>query len=216
MSEESEMTVPNEGDQGAVAGKATAPELVAHLIASIRAPEEPLERLRFATMADDLSRLDGAAAAALIDQPLDRDGGAYGQLACYVLGTLAVAGIAAQGIHLEGRDGLLHVIRQQIRSELVRIPAQLPAVWMIPASVDDGTATYVAALLMLNRGDIAKPWLWSGIPEHGRFHIIGARTAIHPAVDDPRCAGALDLMRFVHQQRASLSAADQPIDMLAG
>ncbi len=190
----------------ALAEVATAPEVVAQLVSAICPPAEPLELLRFTTMADDLSRLDGHAAAALLDQPFDRFGGAYMQLTAYALAAMTEQACARHGLLLTGREHLLRTIRQQIRFELVRIPVFLSALWLLPATAADRTSAYVGSLMLTRSGEVARPWLWDGIPSHGRFRIISPQAGAHPAADHHRCDGLIDLA-YLAGSRSSAGAA---------
>ncbi len=194
----------------------TADEVVGRLVSSIRVPTQHCASASFSSLVQALGRLAGAAAVESLERPIDRFGGAYEQLPCYILGTLAVARFASLHIQMAGSGHLLRIIRQQIRSELVRLPAQLPAVWLVPESPDDQTAVHVAALLMMEKGHIAKPWLWAGIPGHERFHVVGIHSTNHQAEDHPRCVGPLDLFRLAHHRSAFARLDRQTDEALCG
>ena len=159
-------------------------------------PADPLERLRLETIAEDLARLDGNSAANLLDQPVQRFGGAYRQLPSYVAVVLADGSLRAAGLHLDGREHLLRTVRHQVRSELVRLPAHLTTEWIIPATMEDRTGAHVAALVLARQATICRPWLWQGVPDHGRFLVVGERAATHPLARHHRCEGAFDFARI--------------------
>lgn len=166
------------------------------IMASIPRPADPLERLRLETIVADLARLDGNSAADLLDQPLQRFGGAYRQLPSYVAVVLADGRLRAAGIHLAGRERLLRIVRQQARSELVRLPPHLTTEWIIPATPEDRTAAHVAALVLARQSVVSRPWLWPGIPDHGRFLVLGERASTHPLARHHRCEGTFDFARI--------------------
>lgn len=170
--------------------------ICAGILAVIPQPADPLERLRLETIAADLSRLDGNSAADLLDQPLQRFGGAYRQLPSYVAVVLADGSLRAAGLLLEGRERLLRTVRHQTRSELVRLPPHLTTEWIIPATIEDRTAAHVAALVLARQSVICRPWLWPGTPDHGRFLVVGERAATHPLARHHRCEGAFDFARI--------------------
>lgn len=170
--------------------------IAAEILATIPQPADPLERLRLETIAADLTRLDGNSAADLLDQPLQRFGGAYRQLPSYVAVVLADGSLRAAGLHLAGRERLLRTVRQQVRSELVRLPAHLTTEWIIPATAEDRTGAHVAALVLARQSVVCRPWLWQGVPDHGRFLVVGERASGHPLARHHRCEGAFDFARI--------------------
>jgi len=182
-------------DPPAHAAATSAGGITADILAVIPQPADPLERLRLETIAADLARLDGDSAADMLDQPLERFGGAYRQLASYVGVVLADGSLRAAGLHLAGRERLMRIVRQQTRAELVRLPAHLTTEWIIPATIEDRPAAHVAALVLARQSVICRPWLWQGVPSHGRFLVVGERAAAHPLARHHRCEGAFD---FAH------------------
>jgi len=151
-------------------------------------PKERTEDLRYHRFLDDLARGDGLAAA---DQLVDGTGtaaaGAFALLPCYVAATLAVEAFNEVDYSLAGGGQLLRCIRQQVRDELLRLPAQSTVEWIVPATPDDRTAAHVGALVFARKGTVARPWLWSVIPDQGRFTIVGAEADSHAAARHPRC-----------------------------
>lgn len=175
-------------------------ELVARVKSWLTCPADPIERLRFATIADDLGWLDGDSVADLLDQPVDRFGGAYAQLSAYSLVVLAVAELVRHGVAPVGRERLLRTIRQQVRNELVHVPPYLSTLWLVPATAEERTAVHVGALLLSRCGEATRPWLPPSLPDHGRFLIVGSEATApaataHPFAAHHRCAGVTD---FTH------------------
>ncbi len=191
-------------------------ELVAGIVAAITPPTPALEALRFSEVARDLGRLDGQAVAELLDQPHDRFGGAYLQLPAYSLVVQADAEFRRHGLVLDGRDRLLRTVRQQARGELVRLHFMLSTLWLIPLTADDLTAVHVGSLMLILGSEGARPWLWPGLPDHGRFRLIGdpasAAARVHPGLHHHRCEGISDFAHLVarlpahHGERAAVPA----------
>ena len=168
-----------------------APEVVVdHAVAALPVPNEPAERLRYLSLVEDLGLLDGFSAAALLHLPTDRFGGAYTLLPCYAAVVEACDALVASGYALPGRELLMHRVREQVRDELARLPQGATALWIVPGHRADRTAAHVAALIMALGGQVARPWLWDGIPANGRFLVVGRDATTHPAATHHRCAGA--------------------------
>ena len=170
-------------------------EVVTALQARVGHPADPLEHLRFDVIADDLAWFDGNAAADLLDQPMDRFGGAYGQLMAYLLVVLAEAEFARHGWPLVGRERLLRTICEQTGNEFKHLPPYLSTLFLVPATERDRHAAHVGALLLNSCGEASRPWLKPTLPDHGHFLIIGtpvATATTHPFVAHHRCDGTSD------------------------
>ncbi len=176
---------------------ASAPQLIDRLRDVLGLPADPLERLRFQAIADDLSWLDGDSVADLFDQSEERFGGAYTQLAAYSLVVLAVTKLARRGMVLVGRERLLRIICRQVCAELGDLPLYLSHLWLIPANPAEHAAVHVGALLLNRCGEATRPWLSDDLPDHGRFMIIGSDLSAsgHPFAGHHRCVGITD---FAH------------------
>jgi hypothetical protein len=87
---------------------------------------------------------------------------------------------------LPNTAAILKFIRGNLRSMLIRFPLEGGRCrWLVPASAGDLTAVYAAALLLVQQGTVANPWIWGPLPPAGGFITIGttrmqARLHRHP------------------------------------
>lgn len=175
----------------------------------IHAPTDPHERRRFAAIARHLSQRDGDSVTALLEQPGTSSGGIYARAPAYALILLTVESCTAKGWEFPGSDAMLQVIRRQVRSELMLLPLAMASSWVVPDTAAEATQAHVGALLLIRRGELARPWLWSGVPERGSFIMVGARAADHPAVADALCHGAYPFHHLV-RDAGMLAVPTQP------
>lgn len=164
---------------------------VRQCIAHVPVPCDPDEHDRYLHVIADLARGDGNAAAARLERPQDGFGGAYALISCYAAALQVIDGLHAASIELPGRDALLRCIRHQARVELSRLPAYGTVEWIVPATPADRTAAHVASLIFARLGIMSRPWLWTMVPDHGRFTIIGATARKHQESDHHRCEGCM-------------------------
>lgn len=176
--------------------------VVAGLVARLSPPGDPEERERFSAIASALARRDGADVVSLLSLPPTGEGGVYAELPALVLIILAVEAFADHGWQLPEEEAILHAIRRQVRSELMRLPLALSGSWLVPHVPAEVTQAHVGALLLARKGDLVRPWMWPGLPEQGPFLLLGARASDHPAVADEHCRGATSFQQLV--QRAGL------------
>lgn len=158
------------------ADRTAAQAVVRALVEKLAPPADPLEHLRYSAIAEDLMWLDGDSVADLLDQPVARFGGAYGQLSAYALVLLAEAELNRQGLELNGRERLLQIISEQAEAEFVDLPKYLSTLWLVPATAEERTAAYIGSLLLNRAGEACRPWLSSDLPDHGHFLILAAAT----------------------------------------
>lgn len=155
-------------------------------------PDDKVEKRRYVRLIDDLTHGDGYAATdLLINETGAAVAGAYALLPCYVAATLAVEAFNEIDYSLVGGGHLMRCIRQQVRDELLRLPAQGTVDWIVAATPDDRTAAHVAALVFARKGMVARPWLWAVIPDQGRFTIVGTEAHKHPGARHPRCQASV-------------------------
>ncbi len=200
-----------DGKQGIPAVERVAAQtIIRALVNKLTPPSDPIERLRFTAIAEDLEWLDGNSAADLLDQPVERFGGAYGQLSAYALAVLAATELRDQKLNLIGHERLLQVIREQAHAEFAHLPNYLSTLWLVPATEAEHTAVYVGSLLMNRSGEACRPWLSNELPDHGRFLIVaGSTTESANCLQSPsqpsshhRCDG---VTRFTHLAIHSLA-----------
>lgn len=173
-------------------------DALARLASQVQLPVDPQERRRCEAIARHLAQRDGVSVAAILEQPGVGSSGVYARVPSYALILLAVEACAAKGWELPGVDAVLHIIRRQVRSELMLLPLAMASSWVVPHSASETTQAHVGALLLIRRGELARPWLWPGVPERGTFILVGASAAEHPAAADNLCRGAFafqDLVR---------------------
>lgn len=193
------------------ADQTAAQAVIRDLVDKLTPPTDPLERLRYITIAEDLEWLDGHSAAELLDQPVDRFGGAYCQLSAYTLVVLAAAELRSRGLILNGHERLLLIIRQQAHAEFVNLFSYLSTLWLVPATTEERTAASIGSLLLNLGGEACRPWLSSELPDHGHFLIVAPSTtdpvaaqmaARHPFATHHRCEG---ITHFAHLATHSLA-----------
>lgn len=175
-------------------------DLVASVATRLECPTDSTEADRFAAIIEALGRQDGVGAAGCFTMPLIQPTGPFPQLSAYTLATLTAECFAVHDVPLAGNTHLLRTIRQMTRTELLRSPSFLPTLWLIPATVEQRTAAHVGALYLTGISQVARPWLWPGYPEDGRFVIVtgsDGEAPIHPAAGHPRCKGTIGLDRLI-------------------
>lgn len=187
-------------------------EELALLANCIQPPADAHERRRFAAIARHLAQRDGASVAALLEQPSAGNGGIYVRLPTYAAILLTVETCANKGWELPGVEAVLQIIRRQVRSELMLLPLATASSWVVPHSAAETTQAHVGALLLIRRGQMARPWLWSGVPERGPFLIVGAQAAGHPAATDGLCRG---VYAFHHLLRDAGMFTESPLSAVA-
>lgn len=189
--------------------------VIEQLLNTVVPPSDPQERHRFAAIADALVRRDGPSVVAMLEQPAAGQGGIYAELPALVLTVLAVQAFADHGWELPDEAAVLHAIRRQVRTELMRLPLALTGSWLVPHAPRDVTQAHVGALLLARKGDLVRPWMWAGIPERGPFILIGVGAGNNPAVADEHCRGATDFLQLV--QRAGMIVDETfMVDAVAG
>jgi len=186
--------------------------VMARLTALVTPPSDPHEHDRFTAIANALARCDGTGVATVLEQPAPGWGGVYAELPALVLTLLAIEAFADHDWVLPEEAAILQAIRRQVRSELMRLPLALSGSWLVPYAPKDITQAHVGALLLGRKGDMVRPWMWSGIPERGPFLLIGQGAGDHPAVADEHCRGATDFHQLV--QRAGM-IADEALTLVA-
>ncbi len=113
-------------------------------------------------------------------------------LAAWMPCMVAMEEFAAADKPMPKRADLEAFIREHVRGALGRLPPDDRPLWIIPVSDADTCAAYVAALVLSQKGRVARPWQWDKLP-NAPFMTIGGQTdpARFPA---ERSAGHLSVV----------------------
>ena len=86
---------------------------------------------------------------------------------------------------------LLRCVRERIRDDLGRLPADVRPLWVVPATPGDDPFAHLTAAILSSRGRVARPWLWNPLPGNAPYLTVGARP--HPATNTELHAGHVTL-----------------------
>ena len=86
---------------------------------------------------------------------------------------------------------LLRCVRERVREELGRLPADVRPLWVVPSTPADDPFAHIAAAILSGRGRIARPWLWNSLPGNAPYLTVGTRP--HPATNADLHAGHVSL-----------------------
>ena len=173
---------------------ATARLVVRRVIAGLAQPCDPTECERLGRIVNHLEACDGHRALAAMEEVEDGYGGPFARLHSWIAAVLVVPALAAAACVIAGGTRLLQGIRQLVRSALTKLTsAEYSARWLLPADPGDETAAYVASIILHARSALLyRPWVWGGLPPHGRFLLIGQGRGPSDLAGHPRCDGAHD------------------------
>jgi hypothetical protein len=104
--------------------------------------------------------------------------------ACMVPCTIGLAEIGRHSPDAR-TDEILRSIRHFARSMLDKLPLNASCLWLIPHTANDITAVHLMAVLMGQRGMLARPWIWGHNPRSSAFMVV-ASTAIDHQGDAQR------------------------------
>lgn len=178
---------------------ATARLVVRRVVAGLAQPCDPTECERRDRVVNHLEACDGHRALAAIQEVEDGYGGPFARLHSWIAAVLVVPALTAAACVIAGGSRLLQGIRQLVRSALACLTsAEYSARWLLPADPGDETATYVASIILHARSALLyRPWVWGGLPPHGRFLLIGQGRGANDRAGHSRCDGAHDFSDLV-------------------
>ena len=96
-----------------------------------------------------------------------------------------------------------------MRAMLDHFPLAVRGRWLAPASRDDITAVYAAAVLVAQRGTVARPWVWESLPPKDGFMIIGTTRMRARDPQHARCLGHATLRDLFLSTPRPLSGKSQ-------
>ena len=112
---------------------------------------------------------------------------------------------------LHNTAGILKFIRENLRAMLARFTLDVRGCWLTPASSDDITAVYAAALLLAQQGTVARPWIWNSLPPNDGFMIIGTTRMKTRDPQHARCLGHATLLDLYPPTKSRTVASEQQI-----
>lgn len=80
-----------------------------------------------------------------------------------------------------GQPSLLTLIRDSVKAALSRMPIDPRPLWVVPQNLADTTLSYLTALIISQRGAIARPWTWDGLPKGVTLFVSTGASAESPA-----------------------------------
>jgi DNA-binding transcriptional MerR regulator len=113
------------------------------------------------------------------------------------------------GKPLPKQEGLLSLIRDSIKTALGRMAVDPRPLWVVPQSESDLTLAYLAALIISQRGTVARPWIWDGLPKGGAAFVSVATTAAWKSASTACHRGHLTLLDAKQRNLVALVSATE-------